>query len=240
MAGTLLRAFRLLPRLADELLYRRHRLPLRPIVLRAKCPTPSRAPEPRRLSPALRRLNTEDLGGSSPQDHDPDVIPVSPAAFNPRPKATRSGLPPAAKVPRCIRPILASSRVTPEIESRRPEIGCRATLVPASGLRTPDFDLLRPAAALLCRALARPRADRSAAARCRSSRISSSRWRGDLPEQVHHAAGAGRNQPADDHVLLQALQRVDLAVDGGIGQHPGGLLEGGRRDERAGLQARPW
>ena len=33
-----------------------------------------------------------------PQDHDPDVIPVSPAAFNPRPKGNQMGLPPAAKV----------------------------------------------------------------------------------------------------------------------------------------------
>src|SRR6185295_19782684 len=50
--------------------------------------------QPHRSSASTQRT----LEGSSPQDHDPDVIPVSPAASNPRPKATKSGLPPAAKV----------------------------------------------------------------------------------------------------------------------------------------------
>src|SRR5690606_35049099 len=42
----------------------------------------------------------------------------------------------------------------------------------------------------------------------------------------------GGNQAPDDHVLLQAPQGIDLAVDGGFGQHPRGLLEGRRGDER--------
>src|SRR6476660_3804579 len=58
----------------------------------------SSAPNVAGLPRALRRLKTEDLGGQCPQDHDPDVIPVSPAAFNPRPKGNQMGLPPAAKV----------------------------------------------------------------------------------------------------------------------------------------------
>src|SRR5262245_40100082 len=52
-----------------------------------------------------------------------------------------------------------------------------------------------------------------------------------LAQAPQHAAGAGRNQPADDHVLLEAIERIGLAVDGGVGQHTGGLLEGGRGDE---------
>ena len=61
---------------------------------------------------------------------------------------------------------------------------------------------------------------------------------GDRPEAVHHAAGARRDQAADDDVLLEPLQVVDLAGDRRLGQDPGGLLERGRRDERLGLQAR--
>src|SRR5262249_26683738 len=34
---------------------------------------------------------------------------------------------------------------------------------------------------------------------------------GDLAQPVHHGAGAGRDQAADDDVLLEAFERVDLA-----------------------------
>ena len=47
-------------------------------------------------------------------------------------------------------------------------------------------------------------------------------------------AGAGRDQLADDDVLLQAQQRVGLGVDGRVGEHPGRLLERGRRQPRLG------
>src|SRR5690349_15133432 len=47
-------------------------------------------------------------------------------------------------------------------------------------------------------------------------------------------AGAGGDQLADDHVLLQAHERVRLGVDRRVGQHPGRLLEGGRRQPRLG------
>src|SRR6266508_112213 len=59
---------------------------------------------------------------------------------------------------------------------------------------------------------------------------------GDLAQPVHHGAGSRRDQAADDDVLLEAFERVDLAVDRGLGEHPRGLLERRRRDERAGLQ----
>src|SRR5215211_3137391 len=61
---------------------------------------------------------------------------------------------------------------------------------------------------------------------------------GNLAQLVHLCAGAGRDQPADDDILLETVERIRLAVDGGFGEHARGLLEGGRRDERAGLQRR--
>src|ERR1700730_6158005 len=54
----------------------------------------------------------------------------------------------------------------------------------------------------------------------------------------HRGAGTRRDQPADNDVFLEAFQRVHLAVDSGFGEYAGGLLERGRREERAGLQAR--
>src|SRR5689334_7650549 len=60
----------------------------------------------------------------------------------------------------------------------------------------------------------------------------------DLAQRVHDRAGARRDQPADNDVLLEPLERVVLAVDGRLGEHARGLLERRRRDERAGLQAR--
>ena len=65
-------------------------------------------------------------------------------------------------------------------------------------------------------------------------------WRRDLAQPFHHRAGAGRDQTADDHVLLQALQAVDLAVDRRLGEDAGGLLERRRGDEGLGLQRSPW
>src|SRR5688500_7535151 len=59
-----------------------------------------------------------------------------------------------------------------------------------------------------------------------------------LADVVVGEAGAGGDEAPDDHVLLQPAQLVALAHDGRLGQHPGGLLEGGRRDERVGRQGR--
>src|SRR6202163_3376202 len=61
---------------------------------------------------------------------------------------------------------------------------------------------------------------------------------GDFANLGHRGAGARWDQPADNDVLLEAFQRVHLAIDGGFGEHTGSLLERGRREERAGLQAR--
>src|SRR6266478_4112153 len=58
----------------------------------------------------------------------------------------------------------------------------------------------------------------------------------DFAQLAHHGAGSGRDQPPDDDVLLQAVQRIDLAVDRRLGENPGGLLERCRRNERAGLE----
>src|SRR5215218_4197695 len=61
---------------------------------------------------------------------------------------------------------------------------------------------------------------------------------GDFADLGHRGAGARRDQAADNDVFLEAFQRVHLAVDGSFGEHPRRLLERGRREERAGLQAR--
>src|SRR6516164_3923345 len=61
---------------------------------------------------------------------------------------------------------------------------------------------------------------------------------GDLAELVHHRPGSRRDQPADDDVLFEAVERVDLAVDRGLGEHARRLLERRRRDEGPGLQRR--
>src|SRR5690606_12636270 len=45
---------------------------------------------------------------------------------------------------------------------------------------------------------------------------------------VPRDARAGGDQLTDDHILLQPDQRVTTGVDGRVGEHPGGLLEGGR------------
>src|SRR5947199_143082 len=62
--------------------------------------------------------------------------------------------------------------------------------------------------------------------------------RADLDLPVALEAGRGRDQLADDHVLLQAEQAVDLAFDRGVGQHLRRLLEGSRGEEGLGRQRR--
>src|SRR5438046_9499154 len=46
------------------------------------------------------------------------------------------------------------------------------------------------------------------------------------------------DQLADDHVLLQAPKAVHLAGNRGFGEHPGGLLEGRRREPRGRVEGR--
>ena len=52
-----------------------------------------------------------------------------------------------------------------------------------------------------------------------------------LQAAIASHAGAGRDEATDDDVFLQAHEVVHLALDGGFGEHPGGLLEGGRGEE---------
>src|ERR1039457_5166961 len=58
----------------------------------------------------------------------------------------------------------------------------------------------------------------------------------DAPVAGHPRAG--RDELADDDVLLEAEQRVRLGVDGRVGEYPRRLLEGGRRQPRVGSQRR--
>src|SRR4051794_8152849 len=60
----------------------------------------------------------------------------------------------------------------------------------------------------------------------------------DLDRPVALEARGRRDQLPDDHVLLQAREAVDLALERRVGQDLGGLLEGGRRQERVRGQRR--
>ena len=50
----------------------------------------------------------------------------------------------------------------------------------------------------------------------------------ELP--ILHHSGSGRDELADDDVLLQTDQLVATAIDRRFGQHPSGLLERRRRE----------
>ena len=58
----------------------------------------------------------------------------------------------------------------------------------------------------------------------------------DLDPPVALEPRGGRDQLADDHVLLQAVEGVLLALERGVGQDLRRLLEGGRRQERVRVQ----
>src|SRR6266545_1326464 len=60
----------------------------------------------------------------------------------------------------------------------------------------------------------------------------------DVEVLVVREPGAGGDEPAHDDVLLEAAEVVDLAADGGLGEHLRRLLEGRRRDERLGRERR--
>src|SRR3989304_4430164 len=53
---------------------------------------------------------------------------------------------------------------------------------------------------------------------------------------AHGRARARRDQPADNDVLLEPVERIALAVDRGLGEHARGLLERRRRAEGGGRQ----
>src|SRR3954453_13295503 len=60
----------------------------------------------------------------------------------------------------------------------------------------------------------------------------------DLDRAVALQARGRRDQLPDDHVLLQAREAVDLALERRVREDLGGLLEGGRRQERVRRQRR--
>src|SRR2546429_519873 len=51
-------------------------------------------------------------------------------------------------------------------------------------------------------------------------------------------AGTRRDELADDHVLLEAVEAVAAAFDGRLGEHASGLLERRRREPRVGGERR--
>ena len=60
-------------------------------------------------------------------------------------------------------------------------------------------------------------------------------------QQFFHAGyfDPGWDEPADDDVLFQSLEPVLRPAHRCLGQHPGGLLEGGRGQEAVGQQRCP-
>ena len=60
----------------------------------------------------------------------------------------------------------------------------------------------------------------------------------DLDPPVALEPRGGRDQLADDHVLLEAVEGVLLALERGVREHLGRLLEGGGRQERVRVQRR--
>src|SRR5207247_4531724 len=54
--------------------------------------------------------------------------------------------------------------------------------------------------------------------------------------EIRRGAGAGRDELADDDVLLEPDQVILGAVDGRLGEHPGRLLERRRRQEAGGVE----
>ena len=63
-------------------------------------------------------------------------------------------------------------------------------------------------------------------------------WTSLGPQLLFEAAetGACWDQATDDHVLFETAQPVALAFDGCFRENPGGLLEGGRRNEAVGVE----
>ena len=58
----------------------------------------------------------------------------------------------------------------------------------------------------------------------------------DVQRLFDHDLSACRDELADDHVLLETEQLVDLAADSGLGQDSRGLLEGGGGEEALSVQ----
>src|SRR5262245_14204508 len=114
---------------------------------------------------------------------------------------------------------------TPQVSGARPTKWSGPRYVPRSALVATEVVVLQR------HGLTGSRAERGVVRVVRRDRVHRGlRLFGRLDPDVAVArqAGPGRDQLADDHVLLQPEQRVRLGVDGRVGQYPGGLLEGGR------------
>src|SRR3569832_788923 len=60
----------------------------------------------------------------------------------------------------------------------------------------------------------------------------------DVTQARHRAAGPGRDETSDDDVLLEAFERIDLAVDRGVGEDARGFLDRRGRELRTRLERR--
>ena len=133
----------------------------------------------------------------------------------------------------CSTPRRAASRPR---GSPRPRRRRRLRRVVASG--SPPRSMPSEARSMPVRRRSRsPRARRGAASR---SYISFGTFvgRADLDRPVALEPGRGRDQLPDDHVLLQAEQPVDLALDRRVREHLRRLLERGGGEERLGGERR--
>src|SRR5262245_10618010 len=122
---------------------------------------------------------------------------------------------------------------TPQVSGARPTKWSGPRYVPRSALVATEVVVLQR------HGLTGSRAERRVVRVVRRDRVHRGlRLFGRLDPDVAVArqAGPGRDQLAYDHVLLKPEQRVRLGIDGRIGQHPGGLLEGGRGQPRVGRQ----
>ena len=74
----------------------------------------------------------------------------------------------------------------------------------------------------------------------RALRLQRNIRRDRFPIMVGVESSAGRDQLADDHVLLQAVQRIHLALDRRARQHLDRMLEARRRQGSSRCSAPPW
>ena len=124
--------------------------------------------------------------------------------------------------------------------SPRPRVDCAASSPFGAPARRRSRGRARPRSSRRRRRSRSPRARPAAAPRSRPRYAAAGTFSvGSISiVAVPLEAGRRRDQLADDHVLLEAEQAVDLALDRRVGQHLRRLLEGGRREERLGRERR--
>ena len=169
---------------------------------------------------AARGLGLPEDRGAAPHARACKQRPTeNPLEGRPRARNLRTDAPGSQALP----PPQVRGKSTRVAESSRARRRCKASAMPdnqygAPGQRPTGTKLNRiaPKSGLRISAGDPPPASRSS----RGNPAGVSCWRrplvaagGDGAQLVHHRAGARRDQPADDDVLLQAHQRVDLAGD---------------------------